>query len=897
MGASELDLRLAEDVELLTGLLDELVLGRQGQAELAEVQALRRQSTALRASQSPAAREAFAADLAGRPLPALARVARVFSLHFLLLNGAEEQHRIRVLRAREREGRPAEGSVRAALTELKALGVDAAALRPLLRGMLVMPVLTAHPSEARRRTVLDHLSQLACELDLLDDPRRGPRERACAVDRIRAALMALEATAETRAHRPSPLDEVSAGVDVFERTLFDATPEVCREVDAALGELWPGEGLEAGAFLRWGSWIGGDRDGNPNVTALVTRATFERHREAALGRLLSDVRALGRRLSISTSVVGPTPLALEQAIAKDAERFPLVAHHERRRRGVEPWRERLALIAARLEATLARSADAYLDPAEYVADLDGIASALHERGLGLLARECLHGPRLRGQIFGFHLATLDIRQHSDVHAAAVEELLGRAGRPGYGGLDERGRVQLLAGLLERADLAAPGDRRGLSAQTRELLETLEVVGRARRDLGPAACERWIVSFCRSASDLLEVLFLARAARLAPDELRPVPLLEQLEDLQGAAALVDQAAALSPLRAALGGELEVMIGYSDSGKQVGYTASALALHDAQIALAQAAERAGMRLTIFHGRGGAVGRGGGPASRAIRAQPSEALRGRIRVTEQGETIATRYGRLEVARRDLEQMTAAVLLGSLAPAPRPDERSRRALAIAADRSRDAYRALLEDPERLTRYVAAATPIAHIAEMRLASRPAARKPGMSFEDLRAIPWVFSWNQSRHGLPGWFGLGTALESLRASGTDAAALHGCWRWFEALIDNAQLALARADIEVAAHYARLAGADGTPIFERIREEHRRTVAHVLEAAGASGLLERWPTIAETVRRRNPSVDVLSHIQIELLSRIRAATDEGERERLQEALFITINGIAAGLQTAG
>jgi phosphoenolpyruvate carboxylase len=459
----------------------------------------------------------------------------------------------------------------------------------------------------------------------------------------------------------------------------------------------------------------------------------------------------------------------------------------------------------------------------------------------------------------------------------------------------------LSGLLERADLVAPRDRARLSPSVRELLDTLDVVGRARRDSGPEACERYVVSFTRSASDLLEVLFLARSARLAPDEIRPIPLLEQLEDLERAAPLAESLLSSPPIRAAIRGELEVMVGYSDSSKQAGYYASTVAVTRAQEDLAQVTAARDVVLTIFHGRGGAIGRGGGPAGRAIRAQPASALRGRLRVTEQGETVTARYGRAEIARRDLEQMVNAVVLASVAPPHSPPTQARardQILGPAAAAARAAYDRLVADGERLARYALAATPIEEIAALPIASRPAARRAQLTIEDLRAIPWVFSWAQSRHGLPGWFGIGTALDSaIAAEGLECVrALYRDWPFFRALVDNAQVALIRSDIDVAAAYSRLADADARGLFELIAAEHARTVAAILQVTGERELLAAWPTIAETVRRRNPLVDVLSHTQIALLKRLRVSEGESH-ERIRRLLFITISGIAAGLQSAG
>ncbi|MDQ3266954.1 MAG: phosphoenolpyruvate carboxylase [Myxococcota bacterium] len=894
---------LLADVELLTGILDETIQDRSGKDALAVVRRLRETARALRGQGEGAnARQQFADQLATLPVERLAFLARTFTAHFLLINAAEEQHRIRVLRQRDNPSSPPAGSIAAAVQALRESGVSAAELQGLLDQGLVMPVLTAHPSEARRATVLDHLQDLAVALDQLDDPRVQGRARERLIEALRSSVLALEVTDEARAHRPTPLDEVSAGLHVFERTLMDAIPRIYRALEDALERYYPGQSFQVPSFLRFGTWIGGDRDGNPNVTAEITRAAFSRQRATAIGRLVRDVEALGRELSVSAARAGEVPPALAEAIEAERERLPEVAARVHRKRGVEPWREYLAFIRARLQGALTREESAYASATEYLTDLRLLDRTLREAGLSRLAAGTLRDAIRRTEVFGFHLASVDIRQHSAVHEAAVAELLLPAGID-YRSLDEEERVRQLTGLLGRPDVGIRPDRTAVSDQTRELLASLEVVGRARRDLGPRACERWVISFAQSASDLLEVLLLARVARLAPDELRPVPLFEQLEDLEAAGPRVEAMLANDAIRAALQGELEVMVGYSDSGKQAGYVASTVALREAQEALAKVADQAGVTLTVFHGRGGAVGRGGGPSIRAIRAQPREALRGRFRVTEQGETIATRYGRPEIAIRDLAQMVHGVLLRSLIPDPplAPEDRRRRdgALHAGAEAARRSYQELVGDRERLTAYVTRATPILEITRLRIASRPASRKGGLSFEDLRAIPWVFSWNQSRHGVPGWFGLGTALKAVAASigPQGARQLYDGWPFFRAMVDNAQLALVRSDIDVASHYAQLADEGARGLFALIREEYRLTLEQILELTGERDLLAAWPTIARTVERRNPFVDVLSHVQIELMRRLRPDGDTAEQERLHRALAITINGIAAGLQTAG
>jgi phosphoenolpyruvate carboxylase len=896
---------LLDDVKLLTRLLDDAIAERSGPEALAIVDELRTAAPELRAHGGGPAREAFAQRMAALGTPELADVAHALTQQLQLMNVAEEQHRVRVLRARDRGQAPVVESIAAAVDEWARNGVRADDVRTLLARLCVMPVLTAHPTEARRRTVLDHLAEVSSDLDRLDDQRLAARDRAHVLGRLRESVSALDCTEEARAIRPTPLDEVRAGSDFFERTLLDVTPAIIAELETSLARSYPGEVFRVGPYLRWGTWIGGDRDGHPGVTADVTRAALERYRTVAIGRAIRDVHELGRELSISSGRVKASGVAeLEAALAEDRLRSPAVAARALRSGMSEPWREKLRHMAARLEGTLTRSDAAYPDAASYRADLGVVRKTLVDAGLARLASGRVRDAERRAEVFGFHLATMDLRQHATVHEAAVDELLKAGGVPSYSTLPEAERVSLLCGLLERADMSAPRDRQGLSPVTRDLLAMLDVVGRARRDQGPEACERYIVSFTSTPSDLLEVLFLARAARLAPDELRPMPLLEQLQDLEGAEALARSMLSLPPLRAALRGELEVMIGYSDSGKQVGYVSSTIALRRAQEALARVADEAGVMLTVFHGRGGAVGRGGGPQNLAIRAQPKLALRGRLRVTEQGETISARYGQAEIARRELEQMVNAVLVASVSPTsaslPAPERKTREALLdVASAAAAAAYSALVGDRDRLARYTVAVTPIREISALPIASRPAARKATLSLDELRAIPWVFSWNQCRHGIPGWFGLGSALDAAIADGglDYVASLYASWPFFRVLIDNAQLALVRADMDVAEFYSRLGDAEGRQVFAFIREEYNRTVARVLDVSRSTALLAASPMLAKNVARRNPFVDVLNHAQIELMRRLRAADSDEQRERLRRALFVTINGIAAGLMTAG
>ena len=918
------------------------------------VERLRGDAVALRAGSIP--RAMLAAEIALLPLDDIEDVARTFTHWCHLMNTAEEQQRIRVLRGRDEAG----DGVAAAVIAMRDAGMTAADAMAMFERALVMPVLTAHPSEPRRRSIVDHLNVIGAMLDQLERPLGGPARRD-AEDELSAEVLALLGTEESRARKPTPFDEIEATIEVFRRTLFEVTPDVYADLEDALTAAWPDATWRLPAFFRWGSWVGGDRDGNPNVTAPITRAAFDRHRTAVLTRYLQDVEALGRTLSVATHR-GSDPgavTALEASLERDRARLAEVAARARPRAVHEPWREKLWYMAARLRATQARTDDGYVDAAGYLRDLSLLERSLGAAGFGRVARAHLRACVRRVEVFGFHLASLDLRQHSSVHERVVDELLAAGGKAGYLALDEHGRRKALGEVLARP-VQPVWDRSARSPESQDLLATLDMAGRACRELGERACERYVVSFTSDLSDLLEVVFLTRAAGLAPGELRPVPLLEQLQDLERAGELAAGIVGHPILRDEIGDELEVMVGYSDSGKQAGYLASQVALRRAQLELADVAERAGVALTVFHGRGGAIGRGGGPAGEAIRAQPTAALRGRMRVTEQGETITSRYGRPEIAHRDLELTLAAILRASAdehavrhggadassdhsgdhaledTPVLTAPVRSNhdtvdrafarvtdqatgvaeaveligghdaaldRALAIGAEAALTAYRRLTTDQDLLARYTLAATPIQQVGKLPIGSRPASRKAGFSLDDLRAIPWVFSWNQSRHGLPGWFGLGSGLEGIaRALGAEATrALIARSRFLRSVTHNAAMALVRADIDVARTYAQLAEPDAGALFTLIEDEHARTRRALIDLAGLDVQLGDRPYLAESVRRRNPYLDVLNHAQVELLRRLRAAEHAGkpaaELERIATAIFTTISGIAAGLQTAG
>jgi phosphoenolpyruvate carboxylase len=881
---------LDHDILRLSSALWSAVKSLGGPGSLDRCRALGAAAMELRSGDLAGGRRAFAEQVGALSEDDLEECARAYALWCHLMNIAEERHRLRVLRER---GAQAPDGLAASIDALVDAGATEGDLRGLFDRALVMPVITAHPTEARRRSSLDHLARITSILDSLDRANGSTP-----TTKLSAEVLALHATEDARARRPSPLDEVENTLDVFRRSLLDVTPRIYRTLEDRLAARFPKSTWRLPSFFRWGSWVGGDRDGNPNVTAAVTRGAFNRHRATVLARYLDDVATLGRTLSMSSLRMHDSRslAVLEASLEQDRALLPEVAAHARPRTVREPWREKLWYIQARLRATLDRRDEAYIDAEDYQDELELLDHTLRDAGFATVADQELRDALRRVDVFGFHLASLDVRQHSAVHDRVVAELLARGGQPGYLDRDEAGRRAMLGDVLARP-ITPERDWDGVSPEGQELLETLEVVGRARREMGPRACERYVISFTREVSDLLEVVFLARAAGLAPGEVHPVPLLEQLEDLQRAGAIAKDVLADTTLRNELDGDFEVMIGYSDSGKQVGYVASTIALRDAQIALASEALRADVALTVFHGRGGALGRGGGPESEAIRAQPAAAVRGRLRVTEQGETVTARYAQPEIAERDIELMLSAVLAASRDPDPTEDDvRDEQLLHRAADAARDAYLELTRDEDRLVRYTVASTPIEDVAHLPLGSRPASRGKGITLDTLRAIPWVFSWTQSRHGIPGWFGVGTAIATLVGEiGADGVReLCGRSKALRALIRNCELSLVRSDIDVAREYARLADDDARNVFALIEAEHVRTRTALADTLGITTPLATRPYLAGSIDRRNPTLDILSHSQIEAIRRRRAG---GDPDRLARIVFTTIGGIAAGLQTAG
>jgi phosphoenolpyruvate carboxylase len=909
----EMPAPLRRDVRLLGQLLGRVLVEAGGPELLEDVERVRRATIDLRrGAVAPgsadgdrrAARAEVVELVAGFDLDRAELVARAFTVYFQLVNLAEEQHRVRTLRERRRNGGPVRESFAAAVQEVRdAAGEEG--LATLLDRLEIMPVFTAHPTEARRRAVVDALRRIAVALARLDAPRLPGDDDATASHRLLEDITLLWRTAQLRRDRPSPLDEVRSLMAVFDATVFRLVPVAYRALEQALaGDATGTRPPPFRPFLRWGSWVGGDRDGNPSVTAETTRTAMAIQANHVLRGLEAVARRVGHALTASAASTPPSPELLA-SVARDAAAFPGRAAAIVKRWPDEPHLQKLLLAAERLAATRAGllgeaepAADrVYRDAGELLADVRLVQESLVAAGAARLAYGELQHLAWQVETFGFHLASLEVRQHAAAHAEALAELAPDA-------VGEAAALDRLAVEGWPDPAPAGGDA------TAEVLATLRVMAEVQDRFGSDACRRYVVSFSRSAADLAGVRALARLAvhdgRL---DLDVVPLFESRADLERACGVLDDYLALPGPAAWLerrGRRLEVMLGYSDSAKDAGFLAANLALYKAQGGLAAWAAARGIDLVLFHGRGGALGRGGGPAGRAVRGQAPGSVAGRFKVTEQGEVIYARYGNLAIGHRHLEQVTNAVLgastPGAQAALAAAEARFLPTATRMATAAEAAWRALVEQ-DGFAEFFAQVTPVQELGLLRIGSRPA-RRDGQAgaglgdLADLRAIPWVFAWSQNRCNLPGWYGLGTGLDVV-ASWPDGPALlrrmYDEWPFFRSMIENAEMSLAKADPLVAESYLELGGRPD--LVAAIRDEFRRTRALVVQTTGAGRLLGRRAVLRQAVDLRNPYVDALSFLQVRFLTDLRNGLTGPDAARSADLVLLTVNGVAAGLQNTG
>jgi len=921
---------LSANIRALGDILGRVITGQHGETTLNLVEQVRRMAKELRNAPTqtdPSALPRLVADLS---LSQLQSLVKAFTLYFGLVNLAEGVERLRALRARDVRHAPAPRaeSIADAIHLLKQHGVPAAAIQEWLNHALIMPVLTAHPTESRRRTILIKLRRI---FDRLIDLTFGerlvlPADRQAAITAIEREIVGLWQSDDVRNRRPSVLDEVENGLFYFQTVLWDLLPLLYRETAEALTAAYPDHQWHLPPFLRFGSWMGGDRDGNPFVTPEVTVETVRLMRSAmlryligCLDRLITDLSQSVQQVKVDTAII--------DRIAEYRELMPDAAATLNPHYRCEPYRQLCHFIQARLQKTLhytlyhtprwgadpqpPRMRDIYYHSRELLADLDLIDASLRNNGGALIADGLLRDVRTNVAAFRLHTATLDVRQHASRHTTALSEILAAAGVvSNYEALDESERVAVLSVEIRRPRPLTPSRLSHLSPATAETVETFRVMAAISEQLDPEIFQTYIISTTSQVSDLLAVLlFCCDAGLYQPgqySQLNIVPLFETGDDLQRAPLLLDELLQLPVYREhlALRDNLqEVMLGYSDSNKEGGFVAANWALYRAQVALTAVTDRHGVRLRLFHGRGGAVGRGGGPAGQAILAQPPGTLHGQIKVTDQGEMISDRYLDQRTAHRHLEQVVNAVLrAGFPGMARHPEPEWVAAMERMAETARTVYRSLVyEDPDFLI-YFRNATPVAEFNRLRIGSRPVSRRKSDRIEDLRAIPWVFSWMQSRHTLPGWFGLGSALEEFAEADPNhlhlLRTMYRHWPFFTTLLDNAQMIMLKADMNIARAYAGLVPDQqlAARIFQQIENEFRRTERMICQITEQNDLLAHQPVLQRAIRQRNPYIDPLSFIQIELLKRLRAAPPE-EQVELETVLLMSMNGIAAGLKHTG
>ncbi len=929
------DLPLIQDIRLLGRILGDVIREQEGVAAFDLIEQVRQLSVAFRRDADHEAERALKKLLKGLTADQTVSVIRAFTYFSHLANLAEDRHHIRRRTIRERAGDTQEGSIEVALARLRWAGIAPKTVADTLTSSYVAPVLTAHPTEVQRKSILDAERDIAQLLTVRDDvieraqlynsakDALTPRALAANEAQLRARVAQLWQTRLLRYSKLTVADEIENALSYYEATFLREIPRIYADLERDLGVQ------QVHSFLRMGQWIGGDRDGNPNVGADTLVQALRRQSEVALRHYLTEVHLLGGDLSLSARLVGVSPEM--QALAASS---PDTNEH----RLDEPYRRALTGIYARLAATLqalsggeaARHAvapqNAYANAEEFLAQLRTIDASLQAHHGAALATERLQ-PLIRAvEVFGFHLATVDLRQSSDQHERVVAELLAVARiTPDYAALDEAEKCAVLMRLLQDArPLRVMGAAYGEHTQSE--LAIFETALQMRQRYGAQAIRHYIISHTETVSDLLEVLLLQKEVGLvrgtledvappAHADLIVVPLFETIEDLRNAAPIMRAFYALPGVAALVrrsGGEQDIMLGYSDSNKDGGIFTSNWELYRAEIALvalfdelSQGVGATPIRLRMFHGRGGTVGRGGGPSYQAILAQPPGTVRGQIRLTEQGEVIASKYANPEIGRRNLETLVAATLEATLLQPTKPATPA--FLSAAAQLSQDsmaAYRALVYETPGFTDYFFNSTPIREVAELNIGSRPASRKPSQKIEDLRAIPWGFSWGQCRLTLPGWYGFGAAVEAfLHAPGKDPKAqlallrkMYRQWPFFNTLLSNMDMVLAKSDLALASRYSELVqdAALRKKVFGAIEAEWHRTTDALVRITGDKQRLAHNTALARSIKHRFPYIDPLHHLQVELVRRWRAGQGD---ERVQTGIHISINGIAAGLRNTG
>ncbi|MCS6988577.1 MAG: phosphoenolpyruvate carboxylase [Chloroherpetonaceae bacterium] len=918
------DEALQRDVRLLGNLLGKILIEQEGEAFLELEEKIRLLCKEIRQSGSDERRKELVKLIDDVSFHEADNLVRAFGTYFHLVNVAEQFHQVRSMRNAESAQGALENSIEQTIETLAQSGVSAEAVQELLDGLSIEPTLTAHPTEALRHTILRKRRQVALFLERLENPSHTPKEREEIMEQLSALIASLWQTDEVRSSKLTVQDEVAGHLYYFDRVFFDALPRVYRSLELALKKHYPNARFRVPPFLTLHSWTGGDRDGHPFVTHAVTKETLETMKATILQKYLAAVENAILHLSISTARASISP-ELAESIRLDEARFgrESIANEWAGRNYNEAYRIKLRFVSYRLKKMLddlrneTHSGVGYESEQELLDDLRVVHESLI-RNKGERLAELITAPLIRqAEIFGFSFITLDIRQHARKQEAALDEIteaLRLLPKP-YREMTESERVQWLVSELRSRRPMIPY-KLTFSEETNELILTFRQIRRSLETISKRAIDTYIISGAESASDVLEGLLLAKEAGLfrhLPNDdiecdLHVVPLFETIYDLRRAGSLLEELFSLPIYRkaiAARGNLQEVMIGYSDSSKDGGLMASSWELYKAQIALKAVADIFGVSLKLFHGRGGTVGRGGGlPVHQAILAQPPGTVGGKIKITEQGEIISAKYMLPQIAERNLELVVSAVMMASVSPKKTATKLEwRHALETMSVASMKAYRQLVYENEDFPLFFREATPIDVIEQMEIGSRPSRRAARARIEDLRAIPWVFSWMQNRATMPSWYGVGSGLQAALDKGIPLELLqemHDEWAFFRSLIDNVQMILAKTDLRVAKEYAALVSdaAMREKFFSQIEREFELTKANVLAVTKQSELLENNPALLKSLRLRDPYIDPISYIQVAALKRYRSQTKtDEEKQKYLTLLRTSVNGVAAGIRNTG
>ncbi len=910
---SSKDVPLRDDIRLLGRILGDTLREQEGEETYALIENVRRSAVRFRKSQDDRDRDQLEQVLDALSPEETLLVVRAFSYFSQLSNIAEDLHHNRRRRAHLKAGSPPqEGSVQLVLEHIQEKKLGLAEVQAFFDKALISPVLTAHPTEVQRKSILNCqliISKLLADRDRLD---MTPEELEYNEEALHRFVLILWSTRMLRTSKLSVQDEVNNGLSFYDYTFLRELPKLYSGLEKQLESRF-GQRIELPPFLRVGSWIGGDRDGNPFVTHDVMLDAAQRHSATALDYYLAETSLLSSRLSLSSRLVDISP-----ELAMFADESPDRAES----REDEPYRRALLAVYARLVATtehlghrvhhlhpVSKEVKPYANAAELLSELDIIIHSLEHHGALYLSRGRMADLRRAVEVFGFHLAPLDMRQHSGIHEQTVSELLARAGVADYASLNENDRRQVLLSALQAEKLLA-SEPESFTPVAKGELHLMRAAAEIHHRFGRDALPNYIISKTDAVSDLLEVALMVQQSGLLQGDtlhLNIIPLFETIGDLRGCGVIMDELFSIPFYRTLLksrGNTQEVMLGYSDSNKDGGYLTANWELYKAEVELVQVFEKHGIELRLFHGRGGTVGRGGGPSYQAILAQPPGSVNAQIRITEQGEVISSKYSDPEIGRRNLEILVAATMEATLVHHHGDDSTMPEFHRIMEAMSLDAfaaYRKLVYETPGFTEYFFAATPIREIAELNIGSRPSARRATNNIEDLRAIPWVFSWSLNRALLPGWYGFGSAIQQFIAREGDAGlkqlqAMNQNWAFFRGLLSNMDMVLSKSDMGIASRYAELVPDETlrTRIFGEIEAEWQRTVDMLFLITGASSLLEDNPTLARSLTTRTPYIDPLNHLQVALLHRHRAGDDN---EKVKRAIHLTINGIAAGLRNSG